>query len=137
MKRSLFILLLLFIFSGCDGIWLDHDDAFMIRNTTDENLYLYVSYFLPDAGLPAEKPNLTGLGNGKNNISAINDCDVRDSGFRRLKKGELLSVFFILRDTVDTKPWSYIRDNQVILDRYDLSWEVITNYNYYVPYPLR
>ena len=138
MKKSLSILLLLITLSGCDpfGIWMDKWSGFGVQNTTDQHLYLYVVYILPDTCLPAEKPKLIEVGTGENNIRFINGTYFKDSSLKRLKKGELLSVFFLLKDSVDAKPWSYIRDNNVVLDRYDLSWEVFESYQWKVPYPL-
>ena len=138
MKKSLFILLLLIVLSGCCNLWLclDIENNFRIQNTTDQNLYLYVAYILPDTILPVEKPKLRELGTGENDVCVINELSVSESGFKPLKKGELLSVFFFLKDSVDAKPWSYIRDNNVVLDRYDLSSDILEGYNWRVPYPL-
>ena len=47
------------------------------------------------------------------------DRDFQDPDFKRLQKGEFITVFFFNKDTIDNNDWNYIRKNNKYLKIYE------------------
>jgi len=82
--------------------------------------------------LPMEKPNFIEINSGKTGYIYGDDCN--DPGFIRIKT-EKLTIFVLNKDTVDKYPWSYIRNNYVLLKRYEVTEKDIINMGGSIVFP--
>jgi hypothetical protein len=46
---------------------------------------------------------------------------IKDPKFKRLERGETLTIFFIDKDVVDKNEWTVIRESNMVLKRYEFN----------------
>ena len=127
---SLFFLamIILLLMSNCEKL-VDHVYSIKIVNDTDDYVCLYSSYKYPDTLLDSQKPNMfyTIMPN------SFIYLDSKDKWEEVLPK-DVIIIYILDKDTVDTYSWEKIRDEYKILKRFDLSIEDLENSNWIITY---
>jgi len=118
--------LLLFVFalllSGCLDKWY----CFYIKNNSEQTIYACVDFVFPDTLLPIQKPYLREI--TPNKTGEIHGYHINDPKFERFDK-EKLTIFILDKNVVDTCSWEYIRENNLILKRYEGNRSEFVEYN--------
>jgi hypothetical protein len=132
MKNVSISIILALLLNSCFDKFADHEDSFQLENKSNQNIYCYASYILPDTNIVPNKPKLIEIFSGK--IGYIDGSDCNDPGLKRLK-AEKLTIFVLNKDMVDKNTWDYIRVNLKILKRYEVTEKDILNMGGSVTYP--
>jgi len=109
--KVIFCIIILFN-ASCDFEWMATDKAYLIRvrNNSNQSVYYYTEYILPDTMLSVNKPHwLREVPSGQQR--EFYDTEVNDKKFKRLKSGERITLFILDKDIVETHKWEYIREN--------------------------
>ena len=132
MKDNLKIILALMLFCGaCE--FPGGKYALHINNESDNPIYVYAAYILPDTLLPEEQPPLKEI--PKKTKELLHDNEVDDEKFEMLNS-KRLTVFILNKDTVDHYDWPVIADRYLILKRYEFNREELRDeMNGQVTYP--
>lgn len=96
----------------------DHKYSIKIRNLSDITIEVFAVYILPDTTLPVSQPELREI--KPENTGQIYDSDVNDEGLKRFKN-EMLTIFFISKDTISRYTWEEIVQDYKILKRVELN----------------
>lgn len=108
-----------------------------IRNQSSESIYFYfagnnaeIQY--PDTTLPSNKPSLI-----KVKPDDYFQVDSRNPWKEEIKKlpADTLSVYIFDSDTYQDSAWSKIKNEYLVLKRYDLSYEDIEKRDFEIKYP--
>ena len=89
---------------------MDKGSCFHVTNNANINIYTYAAYLGADSLLPLKNPDIKTISPKKTRIYYDID-DFQDHNFKRLKKGEFITVFFFNKDTIDQNDWFYIRES--------------------------
>jgi len=124
---------LLYIFSiillsfGCEKP-VDKVYSIRIENKSNDTIQFYASYVYPDTSIVSKKPRL--------DMAYPNDYSHIDSKkkWEDVLPNNIISIFILSKDTVDTYNWENIRSDYNILRRYDLSIEQLESMNWTVTY---
>jgi hypothetical protein len=134
MKRVVFLLFCLtFLFTACP---MDRFSCFHVENNSNKIIVVTAGYILPDTLLPENPKFLKTIPIGQSRI--IYDSDVEDGDLQRMENGERITLFVLSKDSVDNHSWEYVRENNVILKRYEFNMEELKNMSgggYLVNYP--
>lgn len=140
MKKLIPILFIgLFLISGsCEkNPFVETFYTITIINSSSQSIY-FLSYDkfseiqYPDTTLPAQKPNVIILGpDGKFFI------DKREPWSEEINDlaADTLSIFFFEKTSFEDSSWTKIRDNYMVLRRYDLSLQDLERIDFDVTYP--
>ena len=118
MKKNILLLLLgmFLLFGSCEKL-IPTYYSIRVHNNSDQTIYYYAEYILPDTTLSINKPRwLYKVNPGK--ADEFYDSDVNDEKFKRMKN-ERITLFVLDKNVVDTYEWEYIRENNMILRRYE------------------
>lgn len=125
MKHILILFIaILFICGNCENL-VDDVHSIRIRNKSAHTISVYADYILPDTSLPQYKPWLKTI--APDNFKDIYDNDVGDKEFKRLDD-ERLTIFVLSKDTLDKYSWDTIRENYMILKRYEILSKDLESY---------
>jgi len=127
---KIFYLLLSLLLTGCP---MDRAYFIRIKNHTNYTIYAYAEYIFPDTLLSANKPFLLEIQSNK--IGNIHGYHVNDDTFSMLEGGRILTFFILNKDSVDSYSWEYIREQNVILKRYEFNWEELEMMGGSINYP--
>ena len=121
MKRILCIItvLVLLLFS----CWPDQVAIFFIYNKSEDSVYVFETHF-SDSLLPNKKPELLVVPSKEN--SRMVD-DVFNTGYLNNKSIDYVYFFFLDKLTVDHVSWNTIKDSNLVLKRYKVSYEELIN----------
>jgi hypothetical protein len=108
----------------------DEQTFFTITNNTNHSISYYVGTLYPDTFIVQNKPTLRTI----QPVSSFKDSDW-GTWEERFSKIEKLSVFIFHTDTLNKYTWEEVRDNYMILKRYDLSLDDLKQCNFTVTYP--
>jgi hypothetical protein len=123
MKKNILLFLfgMLLLLGSCEKL-MPGRQAIYVRNNSSRTIYYYAEYILPDTMLSVNKPRwLKEVAPG--GIREFYDSEVNDKEFKRLDSGERITVFILDKTTVNTYKWEYIRENNMILKRYEFNEE--------------
>lgn len=129
MRVNVLLFFPLFLFSfGCKKP-MDKVYSIRIENKSNETILFFASYNYPDTSIASEKPIL--------DIVYPNDYGNIDSKekWEDVLPNNIIVIFILSKDTVDTYNWTDIRSEYRILNRYDLSIEQLRGLNWIVTYP--
>ncbi|RZK10421.1 MAG: hypothetical protein EOO46_10820 [Flavobacterium sp.] len=133
-KIKFYIIFLVFITSCKDD---DVDGSLLLINDSDKNVYFYCfqDYPLmhyPDTILPVERPYGMQFIK-KNGASGKFTNPSWDNIYSQLPDGKF-SMYVFDADLVDAVPWSKIKSNYRVLQRFDLTLYDLQNSNYTIKY---
>ena len=118
MKKISLLFILAFLLTACP---MDSYEIIWVKNNSNQTIVVTAEYILPDT-LLMENPAFLKVVDVNQNIG-INASDyLNDRYLDRMKKGEKLTLFVLSKDSVDSYLWKYIRENNVILKRYEFDW---------------
>jgi hypothetical protein len=116
-KKIFSAVMLLLLLTSCEKL-VPMRQAIYVRNNSSQTIYYYAEYILPDTMLSVNKPRwLKEIAPG--GIREFYDNEVNDKEFKRLDSGERITVFILDKNVVDTYEWEYIRENNMVLRRYE------------------
>jgi hypothetical protein len=132
------IISILLICAGCPDQDDKPDSTLTIRNNSNEDIINYIEYrVLGDTLLPA-----TSLFPSPNSISpelitSNSERNYRDSWLRAFEDNpdKILMLYLFSRDTIEQVAWERIREDNVILRRYDLTLADLEAMDWTVEYP--
>ena len=120
MKKVLLLLFIMLLTAGCDELmekFVQIHYFIIFRNYSNQTVYFYAEYILPDTLPSTNRPRwIKEVASGKK--KEFSDYDVNDREFKRMKN-ERLTLFVLDKRVVDTYDWEYIRENNMILKRYE------------------
>ena len=122
---------------SCDNVAMDRVYPIkFINNFTDSVEFYFIKpgggKLYPDTTLEFEKPSLLSVPPGETRRVYLS-VDYYD--FFKELPSDTLSVFVIHFDTLNKYTWEEIRDNYMILKRYDLSLDNLIQNKYTIIYP--
>lgn len=126
LKQIISIIFILLFFSNCDFEWLAMDKTYgiFIQNNSIRAIYACADYILPDTILPVEKLPLTLVSPDEQELMYARNFN--DEKLKRLKRGDVLTVFILDKNIVDGNSWDSIRINNMVLRRLeynkDMKW---------------
>lgn len=111
-----------------------------LDNKTDKSLYVLLSYDYPDTIMNFQNPLVNPYtirinAHSKGRIKATPYLDCFDGHFDGFRPVEKISVFVFDAAVVDATPWNQVRQNYLVLKRYDLSKNDLINNNYNLTLP--
>ena len=114
------------------------DSTLKILNNSNDTLFYYIEYraigdtLLPDFSIfPDEQAKEL---NTIEPLSTKEDNDAFVKAFDRLEN-KVLMLFIFDKEVVDNVPWDTIREEYMVLKRYDLSLQDLEGNNWTVAYP--
>ncbi len=128
----LFISLLfgLFIFSCEIDPW---DFRLKIKNNSNKSIFYSNSYNFPDTSFdynPYYSPEFFKIISG-----GIVSDRIRGNWDDKFKSLDTLIIFIYDEETLRTYPWDTVRENYLILKRYELSYKELNDLNWTINYP--
>ncbi len=133
MKRMLLFLFgTVLLLGSCEKL-MNVKHLIYFENKSNQTIYYYAEYILPDTMLSVNKPHwLKKVAPGQ--IREFYDSEVNDKEFKRLRN-ERITLFVLDKSVVDTYEWEYIRENNMILKRYEFNWQELQEMGGSVIYP--
>ena len=124
---------LLFSVSCNDFEWFSGHKEYAIRiyNNSVVDINVYAAYMFPDTLLPIERPVFVEILKNNKKRGFVYDYYVNDLKFKRLKKGDILTLFILDKNVVDNNVWDSVRINDMILRRFNFDKE--KGYDVYYP----
>ena len=130
MRKIVLIFGLALLMTACP---MDRQYSIRLKNNSNLTIYACAAYILLDTLLPISKLQLVLI--DLNKIGNIHGYQVNDDTFKRLEKGERLTLFVLSKDSVDVHSWEYLRENNIILKRYEFNMEELNNMGGSINYP--
>ena len=118
MKKISLLLCLILLLTACD-----YESTIWVKNSSSQKIVVTAGY-IPDTLLPEKPMNLDSI--NINQSRFFYGSDVNDRYLSRLEKGEKLTLFVLSSDSVNRYSWKYLRENNVIFKRYELTAQDIT-----------
>ena len=141
-RAILLILFPCFLFSmTCDKKELNTNSchhSFQFNNQSDKLLYLVISYDYPDTGMNFQRPifnRLTDYASPGKLETYVNYSDKCIEDIMLNNAYEKMSIFVFDAKLVDSTPWTQVRQNYMVLKRYDYSIDELRNCNFSIDYP--
>ena len=109
-----------------------------VKNDSPSRIYIwhsrdYTIHHFPDISLPEEKPlYFNSIAPGNTVGSGPEDPDW-EGIFAQLPGGKF-TVFVFSKDVVDNTPWETVRDDYLILERFDVTLEELKALDYTLTY---
>lgn len=139
------ILILVITFSLLNHACGDKEDichkTIVFNNTSINSLYVVSSSAYPDtstfAGIPnpALNPNFTKVLPNEKNTQVLWRRDCIELAFKDLIPSDTLMVYVFDANLLENTPWDTVKENHLILIRYDLSLEDLNGINWLINYP--
>jgi len=114
MKKISLLLSLAVLLTACP---MDRGACFHVKNNSNQTIVVTADYILPDTLLLKNPKFLLTI--NANQRRTIGGSEVDDRYLYRLDNGEKLTLFVLSKDSVDKHSWEYLRENNVILKRYE------------------
>jgi len=119
MKKIKLLFSIVILLTACP---MDTAELLWIKNNSNQTIVVTAGYVLPDTLLTERHNFLITIDiNQSKMIKATEYLD--DRYLDRMKKGERLTLFVLSKDSVDTYSWEYLRENNIILKRYEFNWD--------------
>ena len=141
MKKIILLLSITIILISCDANNTAHCHKIItVVNKTNKSIYIDASYEYPD--LEAYKHNADPLNNSdikkvEANKSSRNMLPTAGKCYERIYtniKSGIMMVYVYDGPTLETKGWDYIKANNLVLKRYDLTIEDLKDINWTITY---
>lgn len=121
MKKNLFIITVLIFLTIIHTACPDDDDDFIrLLNKSERNVVAYIGG--DDQGEPAYPDTLLP---SKNLTREVSKTTANQYYFKKNIKSSKVCVFFLDNDTISKYGWDKVRDNYMILKRYDVNEEYL------------
>jgi len=130
MKKISLLLCLLVLLTACP---MDRGACIHVKNNSNQTIVVTAEYILPDTLWPKQPLFLTTINSNQSRI--IYDSDVNDGYLQRMEKGERLTLFVLSKDSVNSHSWEYLRENNVILKRYEFNADELDKMGQPITYP--
>ena len=138
-------LLLIFLCAKCTNS-IHGDYRLHISNNSDYNIIPITNPLLVKLGQPydtyypdtllSDKRHFFGIPISKGEKTGLGDIGLPwDSIYKNIMVNDTMSVFIFDAKVLDTYSWEEIRDNYMILKRYDLSLEDLQKLDFTLYYP--
>ena len=118
MKKIFLLLSLSLLLESCP---MDYEHGFAVKNNSNKIIVVTGGYILPDTLLPINHNKLITI--NKDERRSIFGSSVGDPDIQLLRRGEVLTLFILDKDTVDSHSWEYIRKKNVILRRFEFNYQ--------------
>jgi hypothetical protein len=111
-----------------------------LYNNTDKAVYVLLSYDYPDTSLNFQNPRVNPYtihigAHSKGWVKATPYLDCFDGHYDGRRPVEKVSVFVFDAALIDATPWNQVRQNYLVLKRFDLSKNDLINNNYTITLP--
>jgi hypothetical protein len=100
---------------------MDKEKLIWIKNNSTQTISITAAYILPDTMLPVKPRKLITINIDHKSCLYSSYIEGDDGYLRRMENGEKLTLFVLNKDSVDNLEWRYIRNNNVILKRYEFN----------------
>ncbi len=137
--KTILIIPILIFFWGCPDKDINYVDSSIIveNNSSDTILIFYNFYDYPDTSLILQSPFLDF--EQKKLSIVLPDSELTSNGsfikYFNMQNTTKLMLYIFNNKTVESVPWDTIRQNYLILKRYDLSLEDLDSLNWTITYP--
>jgi len=112
---------------------MDRERGLVVKNNSNQVIVVTGGYILPDTLLPKNLNKLINI--NPNDKHSIYGGLVGDSWWEKLDRGEKLTLFVLSKDSIDKYSWDYLRENNVIIKRYEFNWEELDMIKWHITYP--
>ena len=126
----LFVAILLLNGNSC---FPDREHGVGIKNNSNQVIVVAARYILPDTLLPEDTKKLVTI--NINQKSWIFSPTIGNRNLERLHRGDTLTLFILNNDSVKKHSWEYLRENNVILKRYEFGIEEYKKNEGVINYP--
>ncbi|MFT3740240.1 MAG: hypothetical protein QM786_15955 [Breznakibacter sp.] len=137
-KILILILSLLLMCCTCRDDENCHNTIISINNSTD-TLYITSSGEYPDTSIynpnPVLDPNFTKVLPNESNTRVLWGRDCIELAFKDLIPYDTLMVYVFDAKVLEENAWETVKENYLVLKRYDLSLEDLQNLNWTITYP--
>jgi len=116
LKTWIYLFILVIVCVLLTGCPVDQGYSIRIINNSSRTIYACAEYILPDTLLPVNKPYLAEI--KPNKEGELHGFHFNDNAFKRLQK-ERLTIFILDKEQVNTYSWEYLRENNIVLKRYE------------------
>jgi len=118
---------------GCDITdFVDHRTGFRFINYTNKDIAI-LSEFIETNKMPNEKP-IYGVSWKALKNDLLDSRLLGDPDFKRINRGDTLSIFVIDKDVLGTTSWSEICEKNLIKKRYDMYLERCKEWQWQIDY---
>ena len=131
----------LILFVCCKRIKEDCHYTINFINTTDLTLYVIASSEYPDTMAfklspnPTADPNFTKVLPEETNAQVLWLRDCIELAFKDLITSDTMMVYVFDAQVLDNSTWDVVKENYLILKRFDLSLEDLRKNNWKITYP--
>lgn len=136
--RYIFVICTSCLLWGCPGQDdFDPDSTIVIENNSSIDILVYYDFNrYPDTSITEQNPFLNDTQYELALVSS-NETKIEENEFVKIlnSSDRSMMLFIFSRDTIDQVPWPRIRDEYLILRRYDLTLEDLEAMNWTVEYP--
>ncbi|MGG7035115.1 MAG: hypothetical protein ACI7YS_07975 [Flavobacterium sp.] len=140
MKKAIFYLNAIILLISCDAVNTDSCHKIItVINNTNKSIYVDYGGGFPETDFRKLIGNPLVSGASKTEANKSNKYGIGNNGecfeytFPRLESG-LMMVFVFDGPTLEEKGWDYIKVNNLVLKRYDLTLEDLRNMNWTIIY---
>ncbi len=140
MKKILLILMGIFLLqsNSCeDTIFDNSDDRLKINNKSTKNIYHYWQTNYPDTIIanynPLLAPKFYKISSQKTN-SIVLHRSTWEQKFECCIPSDTLQIFIYDEQVLESTPWEEVRENHLILKRYELSYQDILDRNWVIEF---
>jgi|SRR3972149_4948199 len=113
---------------GCEKL-ADHVYSIKIQNNTADTIQFYASYTYPDTSIVNEKPRLKMAYPSKYSY-----WDSKEK-WEDVVPSDTIAIYILSKNTVDKNSWEVIKNDNMILKRFDLSVKDLEKQGWTVTYP--
>lgn len=110
-------------------------------NKTESTLYVTSAYEYPDTMAfrtgpnPILDPNFTKVLPKETNTQVLWSRDCIELAFKDLIPSDTLMIYVFDGQILDTTPWDIVKENHLVLKRYDLSLKDLRRLGWIITYP--
>ena len=142
MKQKFLLLFVVYVvIISCEWdpfeIFAEHfyDDSIYLKNNSEINIGFYVSNIYPDTILDAKKPDMTMVEPGKERYIQLNMMVDTPLNWKKSFPRDTVTVFVLDYEITEQLSWNTVRDNYMILKRYEMDVVELRNMEYKITYP--
>ena len=136
--RCIFVVCTICLLWGCPGQdGFEPDSRIAIENNSLIDILVYYDFNrYPDTSVPQQNPFLNDTQYELALVSS-NETKIEKNEFVKIlnSSDRSMMLFIFSRDTIDRVPWPRIRDEYLVLRRYDLTLEDLETMDWTVKYP--
>lgn len=128
MKLKIYLLIIICSLSSCQSL-LDHVYGIKIQNYSNDTIVFYANYSYPDTAIAIKKPGLV--------MTYPKNYSYWDSKkkWEDVLSNDIISIFIFSKASVNKFSWDKIKQDYIILQRYDVSIKELKELNSAITYP--